>query len=67
MSTHSLEVAEQTCDRIGIISGGQLIAVGTVEELRRLAGAHSGSNLEAIFLKLTGGEDVVELLPALRA
>ena len=67
MSTHSLEVAEETCDRIGIINQGRLIAVGTVEELRHQAGSHSDARLEAIFLKLTGGEDVVELLTALRA
>ncbi|MBI3783342.1 MAG: ABC transporter ATP-binding protein [Deltaproteobacteria bacterium] len=67
MSTHSLEVAAETCDRIGIIHQGRLIAVGTMEELRRQAGQHTSSNLEAIFLKLTGGEDVAELLTALRA
>jgi len=67
MSTHSLEVAEETCDRIGIINQGRLIALGTVEELRRQAGSHSNAKLEAIFLKLTGGEDVAELLTALRA
>ena len=67
MSTHSLEVAEETCDRIGIINHGQLIAEGTVEELRRQAGSHANAKLEAIFLKLTGGEDVAEILTALRA
>jgi ABC-2 type transport system ATP-binding protein len=67
MSTHSLEVAEETCDRIGIINQGRLIAMGSVDELRRQAGSHSSSKLEAIFLKLTGGEDVAELLTALRA
>jgi ABC-2 type transport system ATP-binding protein len=67
MSTHSLEVAEETCDRIGIIHQGQLIAVGTLDELRRQAGAHSNSKLESIFLKLTGGEEVAEILTALRA
>jgi ABC-2 type transport system ATP-binding protein len=67
MSTHSLEVAEETCDRIGIINQGRLIAIGSVEELRRQAGSHSNAKLEAIFLKLTGGEDVTELLTALRA
>jgi ABC-2 type transport system ATP-binding protein len=72
MSTHSLEVAEETCDRIGIINRGQLIAVGTVDELRRQAnclagGGPSNAKLEAIFLTLTGGDDVVELLTALRA
>jgi ABC-2 type transport system ATP-binding protein len=67
MSTHSLEVAEETCDRIGIIHQGQLIAVGTLDELRRQAGAHSNSKLESVFLKLTGGEEVAETLTALRA
>jgi ABC-2 type transport system ATP-binding protein len=67
MSTHSLEVAEETCDRIGIIHQSRVIAVGTVEELRRHAGSHANARLEAVFLKLTGGEDVAELLTALRA
>ena len=34
MSTHSLEVAEELCDRIGIIQAGRLIALGTLDELR---------------------------------
>ena len=38
MSTHSLEVAEELCDRIGIILRGRLIALGTVDELREQAG-----------------------------
>jgi ABC-2 type transport system ATP-binding protein len=67
MSTHSLEVAQETCDRIGIIDEGRLIAVGTVDELRALAGGQSDADLEAIFLRLTGGEDVEEILTALRA
>jgi ABC-2 type transport system ATP-binding protein len=67
MSTHSLEVAEETCDRIGIIHQGRLIAMGTIEELRRQAGSHQNAKLEAIFLTLTGGDDVAELLTALRA
>jgi ABC-2 type transport system ATP-binding protein len=67
MSTHSLEVAEETCDRVGIIQHGQLIAVGTLDELRRQAGGHADAKLEAVFLRLTGGEEVTELLTALRA
>ncbi len=34
LSTHILEVAERMCDRAGIIQGGRLVAVGTMEELR---------------------------------
>ena len=67
MSTHSLEVAEEMADRIGIIDQGRLIALGTLEELRQRAGSSAGADLEAIFLRLTGAEDVLEILPALRA
>jgi len=51
VSTHQLSIAEEMADRIGIIHGGRLIAVGTREELRKQSGA-SGA-LEEIFLSLT--------------
>lgn len=56
-STHVLEVAEQLCDRVGIINKGQLVACGTMDELRRASG-RAGSNLEKLFLELTdaGGD-----------
>jgi ABC-2 type transport system ATP-binding protein len=54
MSTHTLEVAESVADRIGIIHGGQLVAVGSLAELRGTA-THERS-LERIFLDLTGGD-----------
>lgn len=66
MSTHTMEVAEQMCDRIGIIQDGRLIAVGTMPELRELSGAE-GKHLESIFLKLTGGEEMVEIIKILRS
>ena len=56
MSTHTLVVAEEMCDRIGIIHEGRLIAVGTALELRQIAGAEK-HDLEAVFLKLTRGID----------
>lgn len=65
MSTHTLEVAEEMCDRIAILQKGRLIAQGTPEELRKTAG-ESGGDLEAVFLRLTGGEDLGELLDGLR-
>lgn len=49
-STHVLEVAEKLCDRIGIINKGRLIAIGTMDELRKGDNAES---LEKIFLELT--------------
>jgi len=51
MSTHELSVAEEMANRVGIINGGKLVAVGTRDELRRQSGA-SGP-LEDIFLTLT--------------
>jgi ABC-2 type transport system ATP-binding protein len=51
MSTHTLDVAEAVADRIGIINGGRLIALGTLDELRAKAAA--GGRLEDIFLHLT--------------
>ncbi len=51
MSTHTLDVAEQVADRLGIIHEGCLIALGTLDELR--ASAASADRLEDIFLRLT--------------
>jgi ABC-2 type transport system ATP-binding protein len=51
MTTHILEVAERMADRIGVIAGGRLIAHGTLEELRGLAGK-GATSLEDTFLTL---------------
>jgi ABC-2 type transport system ATP-binding protein len=61
MTTHILEIAESMCDRIGIINKGQLIAVGTMEELRQSKGVN-GLSLEDIFLELTGGIEYEEMM-----
>ena len=60
MSTHTLEVAQEMCDRISIILKGRIIAEGTVEELRRLAGSQD-EQLTPVFLKLTGGSALQEI------
>jgi ABC-2 type transport system ATP-binding protein len=66
MSTHTLEVAEAMCDRIGIIQGGKIRACGTMEDLR--ASAESGeSGLEQIFLRLTGENAARALVDVLEA
>lgn len=57
MTTHILEVAERMAERIGVIAHGRLIAEGTLAELSAQAG-HGGTNLEEIFLSLTGSESV---------
>jgi ABC-2 type transport system ATP-binding protein len=55
LSTHQLSVAEEIADRIGIIHHGRLIALGTVEELRKQSG--EGGALEKIFLSLIDAEE----------
>jgi ABC-2 type transport system ATP-binding protein len=65
LSTHSLEVAEALADRIGILQRGELIALGTLEDLRARAGR--GGRLEEIFLRLTGAEDILEAAEGLEA
>jgi ABC-2 type transport system ATP-binding protein len=51
LTTHILEVAERMAERIGVIAEGRLIAQGTLDELRRLAG-RGGTSLEDVFLDL---------------
>jgi ABC-2 type transport system ATP-binding protein len=53
MSTHTLEIAESLCDRIGIIHQGRAIALGTTGDLRGTARMKDG-DLEEVFLRLTG-------------
>ena len=53
-STHVLEVAEKVCDRVAIINKGQLIFVGTLEQMR--AEFKSNESLEDMFLEITGNE-----------
>ena len=60
MSTHTLEVAQEMCDRISIILKGKIIARGTVTDLRELAGGGDGQ-LTDVFLKLTGGTGLQEI------
>ena len=60
MSTHTLEVAQEMCDRISIILKGRIIARGTVAELRAM-GDSADDQLTAVFLKLTGGSGLQEI------
>jgi ABC-2 type transport system ATP-binding protein len=63
LSTHILEIAERMCDRIGIINKGELIAIGTMAELRLLGKGET--SLEDIFLSLTGGAEYAEIAEVL--
>jgi len=55
MSTHTLAVAENLCDRIGVIHRGALIALGTMAELKASTRLREG-DLEEVFLRLTEEE-----------
>jgi ABC-2 type transport system ATP-binding protein len=57
-STHVMEVAEDLCDRVGIIDEGRLVAEGTLHELKQQA-SQENANLEQLFLRLTHQEDDV--------
>ena len=47
-STHVLEVAEKLCNKVAIISGGKLVASGTMDEVK------GDASLEQVFLELEG-------------
>ena len=51
MSTHTLSIAEELADRIGIILRGRLLAQGNVAEIKALATSYG--SLEDVFLELT--------------
>lgn len=54
LTTHYMEEAESLSDRVGIMAGGNLIDVGTPEELIKKSGK---KNFEDAFVKIaTGGE-----------
>lgn len=63
LSTHSMEIAEELCDRIGIIVHGKIVASGTMDELRQKA----DGTLEDIFLQLTGAFELQHIVEALRS
>jgi ABC-2 type transport system ATP-binding protein len=54
LSTHSLDIAEELADRIGVVASGRLIGCGSLEHLRDQA--EHGGTLEEVFLKLTREE-----------
>lgn len=55
LSTHILGIAEEMCQRIGILHRGQMIALGTMDELREQAKI-ADKRIESLFLKLTEEE-----------
>ncbi|MEG9195175.1 MAG: ABC transporter ATP-binding protein [Candidatus Methanoglobus sp.] len=61
-STHIMPFAERLCDRVGVIYEGKIVAEGKVGDLKDFAKV---KDLEDVFLKLTRGEDISEILSAL--
>ena len=53
LTTHYLEEAEALADRIGIMSRGRMLALGTADDIKRETGAAA---LEDAFLRLTDEE-----------
>jgi ABC-2 type transport system ATP-binding protein len=60
MSTHLLDMAEKVCTRVGIIHRGELVATGTLAELRERV--DQNASLEEVFLKVTK-EDAAQAAP----
>ena len=60
LTTHTLSVAEDLCDRIAIIRNGDIVALGNLDELQQKASL-PGNDLEAIFLKITEEEQAVTI------
>ncbi len=58
LTTHIMEEAERLCDRIGILDGGKLIALGSLEELLQLV--EEADVIEISARNIT--EEIVELL-----
>lgn len=57
LSTHTLSIAEEVCDRIGILYQGRLVALGTLDELRERSAA-GNAHLEEVFLRITEEEEL---------
>jgi ABC-2 type transport system ATP-binding protein len=49
-----MEEADRLCDRIGILDGGRMIALGTPSELKASTGKGGDVTLEEVFLSMTG-------------
>nr|WP_245647419.1 ABC transporter ATP-binding protein [Microbacterium hydrocarbonoxydans] len=54
LSSHGMDLVERVCSRVAIIVGGDVLAEGTIDEVR------AGQTLEARFVELSGGIGEVE-------
>ena len=53
LSSHSMDLVQRVCDHVAVIVGGQILAHGTMDEVR------GGLSLEERFVELAGGRKVV--------
>ena len=56
-STHVMELAERFCDQVGILNKGNLVASGSIPELRQKAGLSEAAPLEDLFLHAVQAEE----------
>ena len=59
-SSHILEIVEKLCTRVAVINDGNLVAQGTIPELRALVASSAQSSLEELFLKAVGAGEADE-------
>ncbi len=57
-SSHILEVVEKICDRVIILNKGNIVADGSIQDLRQMT---RESSLEEIFSQVTHSEDMAEI------
>lgn len=57
LTTHYMEEAQKLSDKIAIIGGGRIRAMGNLEELRRLDGGSAEDDLEEIFIRIAEGKN----------
>ena len=57
-TSHLLDVVERVCDRMAIVHQGELVALGTLDELRQSSG--QDGTLEQVFREVTRAEDPAE-------
>ena len=60
VSSHVMDLVQRMCDHVAVISGGHVLAAGTVDDVR------AGQSLEDRFVDLVGGRHTTEGLSWLR-
>jgi ABC-2 type transport system ATP-binding protein len=56
-TSHQLDVVERVCDRMAILNQGELVAEGSLDELRAQSGSRGSVTLDEVFRAVTNAED----------